>query len=299
MNMEKDAAVALFNKALDYEIVGKKLVDMWKIIAASPDYSQFNIGLKPQDPVYVCIGYRRGNGSKLPNLTYVPDHAVIYKPTIEEVLLFGDTKGHHQDMPGKKRMQELYEYHGFGAMVIDNDGKETINFVFAKPGDKIAVPNQCHMTIYNLDTVPLNTADFANPNKKSLNYNAANKEMQNQIGPVFCIYQNWNEVVFKFNEKYVNSDNELVSKYGSGVKLINYLPEDLEIRLDVGAGEGLGKRLYDRLSKDETRQVFAKIGVNLIQASEEVEMVGVRTKQSLLEIIGRDDKVLQKYFRLI
>lgn len=286
----------MFEKCLAYEINDRRFSNISDIVAASEDYSKFEFKAKGNDDVvYTGAEHKPSDLSKkLPNLTHIPN-----LETIDGKVVMSCTMGHHQDMPGEKRMQELYEYHGFGAMVMDNDGKETINFVFAKPRDKIAVPNQCHMTIYNLDTVPLNTADFANPNKKSLNYNAANKEMQNQIGPVFCIYQDNMEVVFKFNGKYVNSNNELVGKYGSGVKLTNYSLEDLEIRLDIGAGEGLGKRLYDRLSNDKTRQAFAKIGINLISASEEVEVKGVRTKESLLEIVQRDDKVLQRYFGMV
>ena len=113
----------------------------------------------------------------------------------------GNTIGHHQGV-SELSYQEVYESHGFGAMVIDRDGEGMIELHCMKPGDKVLIPSYCIMTLYNLDHDPLVTLDFANP---ALNKNS--KSLQGMetgifsgrmahVGPVLCMHYGNDENLF-------------------------------------------------------------------------------------------------------
>lgn len=261
--MEALAALALL-EAMDYDVTAKTYGSMKDIIAAAPDYA--SIDTAEDTPMYVCVGSRRHDASKLPNLTFLPNLDATYRD--RDVLLLGDTKGHHQDMPGEKRIQEIYEYQGYGAMVIAHD-EGGVDLVAAQPGDKIAIPNHCSMTLYNMDTDPLCTLDFMNPRM-----NPANKNVQRRLGPILCVYHAGNEVVFIPNKNY-----------------------DLGEPIVVPIGDGtLGAQLHEALGDRRVRSRFAQSGIDCRMATPEVEIGSVRTDMSLLDILAREDRLLQRFF---
>src|SRR5262249_55633499 len=132
---------------------------------------------------------------KLPNITVVPNVSTSHArtvalsldrreardepsfgdfrmPTGQEVTLFGCTMGHwHEELSCPDRVQEIYEFQGYGALVIDQPDSDEIELWVARDGDKVIVPQQCHMTLYNLDDSehPLVTLDFANPRRNNSN----------------------------------------------------------------------------------------------------------------------------------
>tara|TARA_Y100000310_G_scaffold167856_1_gene167830 strand:+ start:38341 stop:39225 length:885 start_codon:yes stop_codon:yes gene_type:complete len=280
---------------LAYEVNDRKFADIADIVAASKDYNRFSFKAEPgNDTVYTGAEHNpTGLASKLSNLTHLPNLDAQDLTTEEMVIVMGCTMGHHQDMEGVNRMQEIYEFLGYGAMVIDHDGSDRVEMHVAQKGDKVVVPNECHMTIYNLDSEPLNTGDFANPNPKSPNYNAANKDMQKEIGAVMVVYQAKDGLHFDLNDQYFDPSTGLAASYGSGMHGVQSHTRSIVIS-DLGLGESdLGERLHTELTKGSVGDEFAKLGVDIIGASPEVDLGSGPRSDSLFDIVMDPSRPLQ------
>jgi len=204
----------------------------------------------------------------------------------KNAVIFGQTFGHHHDNENEG-MQEFYEFHGHGAMIIDKDNTGTVDVIVAKKGDKIAVPTHCNMTILNLGSNPLMTLDYANPSN-----NRANKKLQERIGPLFCAYIDGNAVVFELNKKYINQENE----YGAGVKINSQSPET-KIEFKLKDAENTGQQIYNFLLDDDLREEFSALGIHLVPAETFVTLRGTQYRKSLLEILATEGKPLQGELR--
>jgi hypothetical protein len=306
--------------ALEYDVIPTSLGSIWHILGRSADYMRFNIGLPFSDPAYVCLEHSRMDHSKLPDAIYLPNLPAIVRETGEQAELFGCTIGHHQDMPFEKRMQGIYEFKGFGAILIDNDNAGSIDLVVASPGEKIIVPNRCNITIYNLDSPPLATLAFANPAKSSPSYNCKNTKLQEEIGPAICAYRIGNNVTIALNAKYVAPQEPdrkgLAKQYGSGVIIGGFVynekerallgldinesvsEEELQVSFAVGHSANFGAEVYAALFSPDIQAKFRRINVNIVKAVDELEIKGVKAKGSLLSMLARHDRLLQRHIGL-
>jgi len=299
----------------------------------SEDYKAFarRYHLIEQAPVY--SGAEHKGDPKLPNITVLPDIPTrrarsahlrfeqkpfkinrdldFSMPTGQEVTLFGCTMGHwHGQTDCPDGIQEVYEFQSYGALVIDRPESDEVELWVARDGDKVAVPQQCHMTLYNLDDLdhPLVTLDFANPKR-----NYANKELVGRIGPILLAYYTPYEAVFVLNSHYINRERIYVKAdefidpnspppgkvnnqncLNGGVRLPGPLPSR-EVRIPLGARASLGQQLYEALTGDaEVIIQFARLGIRVRKASPEVQLGGVWYSRPLAEAV-RLGKVNQLY----
>ncbi len=161
------------------------------------------------------------------------------------VQIMASSMGHFH--PSKLKVQEIYEFQGYGAMVIQKEGEKP-NLIFMNPGGKVIVPGQCHMTIYSLQLEPLETHDFANPKQ-----NSGHKNIQKQKGPIFLIHHDDLErrIYFKINSQY--------SKYH---------PSDHSVSLTKREWKPLGELLFLLGRNKSFKKQFEAIGVNLLRCDD-------------------------------
>lgn len=303
----------------------------------SEDYEIFarRYHLVGRSPVY--SGAEHKGDPKLPNITVLPNiptrrarnmHLRFErKPfqlnrdlnfsmsTGQEVTLFGCTMGHwHGQADCPDGVQEVYEFQGYGALVIDRPESDEVELWVARDGDKVAVPQQCHMTLYNLDDLdhPLVTLDFANPDR-----NYANKELAGRIGPILLAYYTPYEAVFVLNRHYINRERIYVRPdeftdpdlpppgkvdnrncLNGGVRLPESLP-NREVRIPLGTRASLGQQLYEALTGDpEVVIQFARLGIRICKASPEVQLDGVWYSRPLAETVrlGKANRLYRFFF---
>lgn len=200
---------------------------------------------------------------KLPNLTVIPNLTTTESRGMAKPLwVFGTNMGHYHPFDFD-RIQEVYEFQTYGAMVIDRELGEVELWV-ARDGDKVAVPSGCHMTLYNLGDLdfPLITLNFSDPKR-----NPSSKSLISRFGPIMLGYYDDFEVVFALNRTYINNP-----KNSAGVKLSSPLVADRErkIRISRGARLDLGSLLYEQLTQNPNIiGKFARLGIRIRQASPE------------------------------
>jgi len=303
----------------------------------SEDYREFarRYHLIERSPIY--SGAEHKGDPKLPNITVLPNIPTrrartmqlrfdqktfgigrdldLRMPTGQEVTLFGCTMGHwHGQTDCPDGVQEVYEFQSYGALVIDWPESDEVELWIARDGDKVAVPQQCHMTLYNLDDLdhPLVTLDFANPKR-----NYANKELVGRIGPILLAYYTPYEAVFILNRHYINRERIYVKPdefinpqsppsgevnnqncLNGGVRLPGPFPSR-EVRIPLGARASLGQQLYEALTGDaEVIIQFARLGIRVCKASPEVELGGVRYGRPLAEAVrmGKANQLYRFFF---
>jgi hypothetical protein len=194
----------------------------------------------------------------------VPDNeAGMDRPTV-----FGCTMGHwHPREAGGDWSQEIYEFQGYGLMVLDREGGEVEVWVM-RDGDKVTVPNGSHMTLYNLGDAdhPLVTLDFANPD-----HNPANKDLIRSRGPILLAYYNDSEVFFVLNHLYINSPD---SQAGVRMACPPQQLRERQIRIGRKAGLEVGRQVYEQLTQDtKVPGQFARLGLRLRMGAPETTLV--------------------------
>lgn len=306
----------------------------------SEDYKAFarRYHLIEQSPVY--SGAEHKGDPKLPNITVIPNiptrraqtvrlrfdrktfdigRDVDFRmPTGQEVTLFGCTMGHwHGQTDCPDGIQEVYEFLSYGALIIDQPESDEVELWVARDGDKVAVPQRCHMILYNLDDLdnPLITLDFANPNR-----NYANKELVRRIGPVLLAYYTPYEAVFVLNHRYINRERIYVrpdefldpnspppgkvdnqSCLNGGVHLPAPIvsTEGREVRIPLGARASLGQQLYEALTGDaEVIIKFAHLGIRVRKASPDIQLGSVWYGRPLAEAVkwGKASQLYRFFF---
>jgi predicted dehydrogenase len=232
---------------------------------------------RQQQPSTVVFSSAEHKGTpKKPNITVVPNlstkegHGLKHRWTV-----LGSTMGHyHLPIPSGYRVQEVYEFQTYGMLVLDREQGEVEMWV-AQAGDKVAVPNGCHMTLYNFadENNPLITLVFTNPQE-----NYADKKLVSRSGPILLAYYNDFEVVFVLNRFYINS-----SLHRAGVRLPHAPTEerDQRVRLARGVRLELGRFLYEEFTGDhELIAQFARLGIRIRQASSETVLVPPETSKN-------------------
>ena len=305
----------------------------------SDDYKAFarRHHLVDQSPVY--SGAEHKGDPKLPNITVLPNISTRWARTMhlefdkerfdigrdfpfslstgQEVTLFGCTMGHwHGQTDCPDGIQEFYEFQGYGALVIDRPESDEVELWVARDRDKVAVPQQCHMTLYNLDDLdhPLVTLDFTNPDR-----NYANKELVKRIGPILLAYYTPYEAVFTLNRHYINRDRIYLRPHefldpnlpscgevdnrnclNGGVHLPEPLP-GREVRIPLGTRASLGQQLYEALTGDPNIIIqFARLGIRVHKASSEVQLGGIWYSRPLAETVrlGKTNRLYCFFFHL-
>ncbi len=300
----------------------------------SEDYKAFarRYHLIEQSPVY--SGAEHTGDPKRPNITVIPNIPTRWAqtvqlrfdqktfdigrdldfrvPTGQELTLFGCTMGHwHGQIDCPDGVQEVYEFQGYGALVIDRPESDEVELWVARDGDKVAVPQQCHMTLYNLDDLahPLITLDFANPQR-----NYANKELVKRIGPVLLAYYTTSEAVFALNHHYINRERVIYEDptppptgvdnrhcLNGGVRLSMPIisQEGREVRIALGARASLGQQLYEALtSNPEVIIKFARLGIRVRKASPDIQLGGVWYGRPLTQAVkwGKANQLYRFFF---
>ncbi|MFQ6026249.1 MAG: Gfo/Idh/MocA family oxidoreductase [Dehalococcoidia bacterium] len=205
----------------------------------------------------------------MPNITVVPNLVLPESSdTGLPLMTFGCTMGHyHPGDPSEFRIQEVYEFQSYGLMLLDREQGE-IELWVARDGDKISVPNQCHMTLYNLGGKddPLITLDFANPDRNPDDGKAFIRE----YGPALLAYYDGSEAVFTLNRLHVNNP-----EHYAGVNLI-LDSDDLEarqVKIPLGTRIDLGRPLYNELTRNlDVIGRFARLGIQIRAASSEASV---------------------------
>lgn len=199
---------------------------------------------------------------KLPNITVVPNWQTQERdgsPSLR--MMMGSTMGHyHPPDPSGRRTQEVYQFCTPGLLVLDHEHGDSQIWV-AKEGDKVAVPDACHMTLYNLGEAqqPLITLDFADPAR-----NPSDKTLIAACGPILLIYYDSFEVTFVLNRTYINNPT-----FPVGVRLgCTPTLAERSITIPRAGRMDLGSFLYTQLTGNPTViGQFARLGLHLIPAS--------------------------------
>jgi len=318
---ERGDALISIDPSLGYKTVKREFKQAFQDLY-SEDYRAFaqRYHLMSRFPVY--SGAEHKGDPKLPNITVVPNVATRLAQTVSlqfdqktfnigrtldfrmpaslEVTLFGCTMGHwHGQADCPDEVQEIYEFQSYGALLIDRPQSDELELWVARSGDKIAVPQQCHMTLYNLDDGhhPLITLDFANPER-----NYANKELVKRIGPILLAYYTTHEAVFILNHRYINRERVVYEDLSppptgvenrqclnGGVRLPTPIigQEGREVRTPLGTRASLGEQLYEALTGDaEVIIKFARLGVCVRPASPEVQLGGIWYGRPLAEAVA-------------
>ena len=293
-------ALITIDPALGYTINGRDFKNSFQDLF-SDDYRAFaqRYHLMEQSPIY--SGAEHTGDPKLPNITVVPNASAS-----REATLFGCTMGHwHEQANCPGEIQEVYEFQSYGALVIDRPESDEVDLWIAQDGDKVSIPQQCHMTLYNLDDLghPLITLDFANPTR-----NHANKELVKQIGPILLAYYTADEAVFLLNKHYINRGHvHYNSVHATGInnhQCLNggvrqrALGVNREVRIALGTRARLGERIYEALTEDPAMaNQFNKLGIRVLRASPEVKITGIGYSRSLIECVklGPNNSLYQTF----
>jgi hypothetical protein len=237
---------------------------------------------------------------KLPNITVVPNLSTINSEgLLSPWIVFGCTMGHYHPPSLEKGsyIQEVYEFQSYGLLVLDR-GLGAVELWVAQDGDKVAIPSDCHMTLYNLGDKdqPLVTLDIADYDHQP------SRDVVRQCGPILLAYFNDFEVIFKLNWLYINNATHRV-----GVRL-DHLPDDDEarkIRISRGARLELGRLLYEQLTQNPVViGKFARLGISVRQASPEAVLEPLHTGQGsrlhfcrpLVEAVKKGTEVYKYFF---
>ena len=231
-------------------------------------------GQPHESPVLYSSAIHTGD-PKLPNITVVPNLSTLESRGLGRPLwVFGSTMGHyHPAEPFGYRIQEVYEFQSYGMMLLDKENGEVEMWV-AQDGDKIAIPTECHMTLYNLADKdnPLIALNFSDPDR-----NESNKNLIREWGPILLAFYDDFEVFFTLNRNYINNP-----KHSAGVRLDIPLKEDRErqVRIARGARLNLGRLLYEQLTQNpDLIGQFARLGIRVKQASPEAVLEPLQRDQ--------------------
>ena len=214
--------------------------------------------------------------AKIPNVTRLWN-----LPFNSGGFMYGSSMGHvHKKYDFD--VQEIYEFLNFGAMLIASNKDRAIRMHVCEPGDKVAVPPDCMMTILNLSFDELVTLDMANPYE-----NESTKEVliEERRGPMLALYHTSRDTLnsystshfcssflsHRFNDRVVLPLDGIVrmklNKKYSGI----YNVPDADVGLDFIIGSDNGD-LADEILKH--KDGFASCGIDVVKAESSVGCIG-------------------------
>jgi len=238
-----------------------------------------------------------GDSQRLPDITVVPNlftNNALH--LISPWIVLGTSLGHYHPLTESGyHVQEVYEFQGYGVMILDHGGGEVELWV-AQDGDKVAIPTACHMTLYNLGDHPLVTLHFAQASHKP------DDSFVQKHGPIMLAYYNDFEVVFKLNPLYINNT---AAKIGVRVTDAPRQTRERQVRILRGARLELGRLLYEQLSLNpDLIGEFARLGVRVRTASPEAVLEPLQPyrrsrlyfRQSLVRAATKGTDVYRYFF---
>ena len=261
-------------KELGYKINDRTLENVMPFF--SEDYKKISLGLEYRTSDVIYSGAEHTGNPKLPNITLLPN--LIENRNV----ILGSTFGHqHTKILGDTRhFQEIYEFLGYGGMLIRNKFGTTLHIL--NPGEKVIVTNTDNMTILNLQEKPLITLDYANPSR-----NLANKDLEKEIGTIIVARSNDFDTTFKINDSYYNRrilnpeknkslitiNRPITSKDFVGkLKLEDYSLDFKEAGIDISFGSNIPYYLRDEFSRplldlvlDKNETLFRSLGMEEIR----------------------------------
>jgi hypothetical protein len=189
--------------------------------------------------------------------------------------VFASSLGHtHPE--GYFEVQEIYEFHGSGGMLIST--KKSLDLYVCEAGDKVAVPPNCMMTILNLSENNLTTLDMANPKQ-----NPSSKDiLTEKRGPMLAFYKDREGLYrMRWNSRYEEFE----------------IPKDIEFNLSQNVDESLSEVLLRKRNK------LANYNIQISKASPVIECFGPNNKlftldTPLLKLVDSIEKPLQKLLRI-
>ena len=116
-------------------------------------------------------------------------------------LAFGSTIGHEQvdPLPHPRAYSEVHQSLTHAAVLIDCPNKPTMRLYVLMPGEKVAIPNGCIMTVFNLGIQPAVLLDLTNPARHQ-----TNNRVQAQSGPAVAMGYEAGSLRVRLNQSYVN-----------------------------------------------------------------------------------------------
>ncbi len=252
--------------ALGYKINRRRLSDIKPLF--SDDYKKmgyrFN-GDSCSDAEVAYIGAEHSGNPKLPNLTVIQNLTCLLGKAM------GSTMG-HQHLQAKesdeRELQELYEFHGYGAMLIR--GKYGTRMHVLKPGEKVGVGTGDSMAIINLGESELVTFDYANPKK-----NSASKETEKRIGTMMLVRQTEEGMLFEANKKYYDE---------------NLVQGEADARQILVRAASPGTELYKKIA--DYSGDFRRAGIQLSFGTSVPSSLRKASSLSLLELIISKNRAL-------
>jgi len=217
-----------------YKINERTLKDIFEIWKHYGTFGLPPLNFRGEEKIYWGAEYNKN--PKRPNKTEVPNNT-----SYPYGILMGSTFGHaHTGLEtGDTRLaQEIYEFLTHGAMLLQ--GKGYANLVLCRPGEKALVRTDESMTLFNMSDTPLQTLDYANPEK-----NFASKKLQQEIGPPMLIWKTGYETTFRTNPEY--RERGLFNGWKNSVIIRSKESEE---------------RLFESISTQ--RHDFAEAGINII-----------------------------------
>jgi predicted dehydrogenase len=273
--------------------------DFDRYFRLNPSRVFYSEGKERESPIIYSIAQHNGD-TKLPNITVIPNLTTLEsRGLLRPLTVFGCNGGYyHPSSPKGHRIQEVYEFQSYGMMILDRQEGEVELWV-AQEGDKVAVPNHCHVTVYNLSDKdnPLIVLDFSDARQS-----AADDSLVKKCGPILLAYYDDFEVVFTLNRLYVNAPN-----HAAGVRLSTSLRDDRfrQIRVGRGARLDLGRLLYEELTGNlELIGKFSRLGIRIRQASPEAVLEPLPARRGarlhfslpLVEATKRETEVYRYFF---
>lgn len=220
------------------------------------------IGRELRESPILYSGAEHSGSPKKPNIAVIPNWGIAESRGLPSpYTVIGCTMGHfHPKDPSGSRTQEVYEFQSHGILALDRENGEPEIWV-ARDGDKVAIPDGCHMTLYNLgdENHPLIALDLAAPDR-----NPSDKELIKKCGPILLIYYDNFEVTFVLNRLYVNNP-----EHAAGVRP-SFAPagEERYIRIPRASRMDLGGFLYEQLTGNpEDIGKFERLGLRIKRAS--------------------------------
>lgn len=221
-------------------------------------------------------GAEHSQSPKLPNITKLPN--LITK---RGAVILGSTFGHQHtqcENNDSRRFQEIYEFHGYGAMFIRRNSDAALYLL--RPGEKVVAGIQDSMTIFNLDCKPLVTLDYANPKM-----NSSTKNLEKVFKT--CLF-------FKF--KIGDDEKGSLEVCVNESYILGQLREAARpVRAIIHAG-GLGDSLYKSIS--ENSGIFNEMGIKVIAGGNIPQDLAKALSKPLPDLAREQNKTLLEILKM-
>ncbi len=213
---------------------------------------------------------------------HAPENLNVKRPNITRIwnlplknggFVYGSSMGHIHDNYNFD-VQEIYEFANYGGMVISDD--RDIRFYVCRPKDKVIVPPNCMMTIFNLSYQVLETMDMANP----LTNGSSKEILIEKKGPMIAFYHTG-----EGGSEYY-SDSYLSRRFGNAVKFSKN--GNAEIKLNKNYEQfGIGEDLAIDFRIDSSESSLVE---NILKNKDELRKynIDVLEGKRIIDCIGRD-----------